>query len=199
MLIGVTGNKRHGKDSIANILRKNFYYTIAKFAGALKNSSAMVYGNDPNLHELDKTKDTIDPNWGISYRDEDIELGQKYREIRPDHWVRRLEIDLQQLAKSTGAVTICKLNVVISDLRFVNEAEFIQHHNGYIIRVINPRVGRPTGVTDSGWAVSETEQFNIKEDATIYNDGTLLDLETKVDEVMSLFRQDLLRELQEQL
>ena len=97
-------------------------------------------------------------------------------------------------------------NVVITDVRFKNEIDFIHKNNGITIRV--KRGPEPDWYEDAvkynkgnrhiGWAlskerlmragihVSETDWVGSKFDYTIENDGTLEDLGKKVDEVLQL-------------
>lgn len=78
--------------------------------------------------------------------------------------------------------------VVIPDVRFRNEFEAIRAGGGYIVRVVRPGAGLKHAY---GAHASEVEQTKIEDsefDALIKNDGTLADLEGKVEQFLALFQ-----------
>ena len=52
-------------------------------------------------------------------------------------------------------------NIVVDDVRFINEAEAVRHQGGILIRLTRP------DITDGGTHASETEQLEIVADHTI--------------------------------
>ncbi len=74
-------------------------------------------------------------------------------------------------------------NVVITDVRFPNEIDFIKNANGVIVRV--QRGEDPTPEELSKLHVSETAWNYIKPDVTIFNNGSLDDLRKEIDMVLT--------------
>jgi hypothetical protein len=73
--------------------------------------------------------------------------------------------------------------VVVTDVRFPNEAQHIRDHGGLVVRVERP------GAQDDGAArgsshPSESLVDTITPDRTLLNDGTLEDLATRVKSLM---------------
>jgi hypothetical protein len=70
-------------------------------------------------------------------------------------------------------------NLVISDVRFINELISVSHRKGFVWRIIRPEAGLEGAYAGH---VSEKELVDDPDlyDAVIYNDGTLEDLTKKV-------------------
>jgi len=69
--------------------------------------------------------------------------------------------------------------VILEDVRFKDESEFIQRKGGYIIKVIRPTNEEKTEINNHS---SEKEMNSIKPDVVIVNDGTLEELYKKIDD-----------------
>ena len=128
MLIGITGKKRAGKDTLAKGLANHFQLKQESFAGPLRNLTAELLG--VTVEELEYIKEAplafLDDRH--SPRTMMQTLGTEWgREmIHPELWVRSL---FQRLPRA-GAV--------VCDVRFDNEAQAIQAHGGIILRVVRP-------------------------------------------------------------
>lgn len=174
MLIGLHGNSRVGKDSIACILQDKYDYEWRQFA---KNLRLVLEAINPRLTQspdgyadrsyrhaieelgLDETK----KRWPQSV-DMMIGLGQAVRDlVHEDAWTWGPLMDVPE-------------NLVISDVRQPNEAEKILALGGQLWRV-----ERPTGSEKRGMD-GLLDHFAF--DVTIYNTGTLEDLVDVVDAIM---------------
>jgi hypothetical protein len=71
-------------------------------------------------------------------------------------------------------------NVVITDMRFLHEAAFVDEHAGVKVRVVRP--GTDTGDTHP----SEVEMASITENIKIYNHGSLDQLDSVVVRLMDV-------------
>jgi hypothetical protein len=71
-------------------------------------------------------------------------------------------------------------NVVVSDTRYVNEAEAIRKLGGVIIKVVRDAASIEYGADHP----TETEQDAIVPDATIFNDGTVEDFHRELNATM---------------
>lgn len=112
-------------------------------------------------------------------------LGSDYvRSIQADYWLRRWEQAIDQLPQRPDLV------VFAPDTRFLNEAAMVRKKAGKIIR-INRAVGKVSiNMADMGAGEadqaritlekshdSETEQDQIFADYTLYNNGTIAELQ----------------------
>jgi hypothetical protein len=174
MIIGVTGHMRNGKDSVAQIFERLYGFEHRLFARPLKDACKVIFDWNEE-HVNGKLKDVIDDRWGITPRLAMQLLGTEYGQFTLTEksptfaektgrclWVKRCLIDAGNK------------NIVVSDVRFIHEADSIKNLGGVIIRVI--RFGYESG---SGHA-SETEVPLIKADFIVRNDGTLGDLENEI-------------------
>jgi hypothetical protein len=164
-LIGLTGYAQSGKDTLASILVEKYGYSRIAFADKIRD---FLYGINPmvgcsptgylqdlvNLVGWDKAKQEpqvrrLLQDLGISARDL----------ISEDIWVTAAlsSVDKDQ-------------RVVITDVRFENEAATIKSMGGQIWRV------KRTGVGPVNNHVSESEMDGYKVDQIFVNNGTLEDL-----------------------
>jgi len=179
MIIALTGMKRSGKDTCAAYFEENYGFINYKFAGAIKRAVADIF-----LCEDDwingKYKETTDPKWGISMRKAQQAIGtdlfrDRLPELYPEFnsligkaiWVKRFQYWFELQRSDT--------NVVISDLRFLNEAETVRKMGGIIIRV-----NREDSASNDHHP-SETEMSKIIPDHTVENNSSILDLYTSLE------------------
>lgn len=170
MLIAMTGQKRSGKDTVAEELVK-FGFDRISFAGTLKGMIKLLLINSGlseddaerrvNGSEADK-EESLEALQGKSARYAMQTLGTEWRDLIG----KNLWSDIVRLRVENTD------DVVISDLRFNHEAEFTRTYEGWIVRVV--RAGQPAVSTDSH--PSEQEMAAIDVDATIYNYGSLSDI-----------------------
>lgn len=173
-LIGLSGRARSGKSTVADILECVGYTQVA-FADALKGAAAVMFGIDEACFYDDDRKEKIIPHWGISPRQMAQRLGTEggRNVFGKDLWIKRLE---QTLSDLHGLYTA---NVVVTDVRFDNEAEWVRSKGGAMINMVRP--GAPS-VTEHA---SEGGVSSHLIDAVIYNDGSFEELEAKVWRAMS--------------
>lgn len=173
MIIGLSGKARAGKDSVAQILVEEYGFTRLAFADVIK---ACVYTLDPiiSLSGL-RLQHLVDTNgW---------EAAKDFPEVRRllqvfGTEVGRNLIDEQIWIEMTLAGAKASSNIVISDVRFRNEAEEIKYQGGQVWRIT-----RATGdVID--FHRSETELDSWTFDYYVPNNGTLDDLKNEVKEIM---------------
>lgn len=124
-LIGITGKARSGKDTLANILVNSYGYKRYAFADPLKKVGEILFGWNEE-HSDGQLKENIDPVFGISPRQFYQTFGTDFarQTISDDIWIKILKKSL-----------IKNKNVVISDVRFDNEAEFVLSNGGIILHI----------------------------------------------------------------
>ena len=143
MIIGLAGFKRTGKDTFASYFPSNF--TRMAFAEPLKQAAAIIYDVPITVFE-DELKDATNEKWGITHRDMLINLGQKMREVDPDHWVKLMKSRIlsSQLRSSPDDTD---QHILITDVRQPNELQMIEHLGGAVYLVQRKGVawnGHPT-------------------------------------------------------
>lgn len=166
-IIGITGLKRSGKDTIADFMLKELAkLNPAKvgFADALKKEIATAIGKSREY--IEENKDNfrlIMQGWGTDFR---------RKLCGEDYWVRKM------IAQISMHHDIGTKVIIIPDVRFLNEAQLIRMLEGKIVGVVR-------GITDAKDShLSETELKDIKFDCLIENEGSLEDLQKKTKEAL---------------
>lgn len=179
-IIGITGRKRHGKDTLGDHLVKNHGYTKIGFADALKDACREIFGFSEeqlygNLKEVD------DPFWKTSPRKVLQYVGtelfrERISEILPevgqDIWIKVVENKIL-----SEQLTNPDKKYVITDVRFENELQFIKRLKGQVIKVQRD----VKSIDNTCDHASETYIDSIEANFTIKNDGTLEELYEKLD------------------
>lgn len=178
-LIGIIGEKRHGKDTIGDYLNEKYGYEKLSFAGPLKKLTAELF--DFSEEQINgNLKEEEDKRWGTSprrllqvigtelFREG---LGEHFPHLKGQIWVLTTKnIILKEFQKNPEA------NLVITDCRFPNEVEMIRELGGKIIKVVRPEYAE-TDPHASELSIRKMEDY----DCLITNDSTLEDLYNKVN------------------
>lgn len=132
IIIGITGKSGHGKDTAANLLVARHGYTRLAYADALRDMLELGLGIEPRWLTTDKNQ-TI-PWLGVSGRHLMQTLGTEWgrNQVTADLWRRVLQQRIERLAGETD-------RIVISDVRFQNEADWVRSvgHLWHIV-CVNP-------------------------------------------------------------
>jgi hypothetical protein len=156
-LIGLIGKKGSGKDTVCRMIQERYPNAVRlAFADALKEEVASALGVSVDFIESHKTNfRLILQGWGTEFR----------RELcSPNYWIEKLQAKLSAHSDSP---------VIITDVRFRNEAELVSSNGGLIVRVMRSQCAEPDSHR------SETELDSITA-LTIQNSGTLDDLSADV-------------------
>ena len=172
-IIGLAGPAGVGKDTIADYLVLHHNYRQRSFALPLKNMVAYLGAPLPETREEKEGPHPILKN--VTWRQIMQELGTEcFRKLNPDTWVLVMEEKIQQL-KERDIWWKENLKVVISDVRFENEATWIRSEGGeiwHILRNDAPKVRAHQ--SEAGIQVTS-------EDRIIYNNGTIRELTNLVE------------------
>ena len=180
IIIGVTGRARSGKDTVGEYLINNYGFKRLAFADSLKNACESVFGFSHDQLYGD-SKEKVDEYWKHTPREIfqkvgtelfRIELPKQCSHIGDDIWIRSVDRKIQNLKKAG-----CK-RVVITDMRFKNEKEFINAQHGLSIKTV-----RNISNNQSNHA-SEVEIDGFQCDITFDNNKTLKELYNAIDEEM---------------
>ena len=172
MIIGLTGRAGAGKDTVADYLVENYGFKKLSFASTLKEMLAVAGFPEPaNRDDKEKKVEGFDFTW----REAAQKLGTEWaRGLDKDFWLKVL-----------GNKIKIGVDYVISDVRFDNEAEFLDYnYEGWIINIVGRQV-------DLGDNASHPSEKGVKDSAIHYvlnNDGTIQDMKTNVDDIIYQIR-----------
>lgn len=179
MIYGITGYARTGKDTISQVFVEAGFKVI-KAADPVRDA---VYTLNPFIHGEMRLQDVLamlDPDPVAAYE------AVKSTEFGPE--VRRLlqtmgtNVGREQIDPDVWANTLIRKagndDVVVPDVRFLNEANVIRQAGGKIIRVKRPGFGP---LNDHP---SETELDLIEPDYLIVNEGSVEMLHEMVGEIL---------------
>jgi hypothetical protein len=190
-LVGLIGKKRVGKDTFAAVLVEEFGFARVAFADPLKEMALTI---DPWIHGFSGTHRLATAvrvhGWeSAKDRHPDVRyflqrLGDGVRQFDPEFWVRvgMAQADLLRHDRPMGSMGIPAKPVVITDVRYPNEADAVREAGGILVRIMRP------GVDDGDTHASETALDDYEVDAIVENDGDLADLRELAHDVMEDIR-----------
>lgn len=164
--IALIGKQGVGKDTIAAHLVEHHGYTRVALADAVRQL-ALDVGLVPGLPEAVALHGWDEVKRRPHVRRALQNLGTKIRDLDPSFW---LTIAEDKIARIDGPV-------VITDVRFRNEAEWLTYRG-----FVTARVTRVTGIRDNH--VSETELDDYEADQVVDNNGTRRDLYDNLDKLL---------------
>jgi len=184
MIIGFTGVKQSGKDTCGAFLVETYEFQRRAFADILKEAVCNLFDIDLIVYDKLKGNDNVaetvghvilevsgttqyDYSWREFIQRFGTEMGRNT--FGKNFWVDQWEDGLYR-------DSIVEDDIVVTDVRFQNEAAKIQDLGGTIVRVTRPGY-------ESDGHVSEEPLPNILIDADINNNGTIEDLQIDVMEL----------------
>ena len=174
-LIGISGKKLSGKDTVAGMIA-NYLIPLKTvrigFADTLKDElCAMLNITSTYLDEHKDNFRLIMQGYGTDFR---------RKLTSDDYWILKLEKKITELPSNIHTV-------VIPDVRFLNEAEYIKKLGGKLIRVERGNKDKPwLPIKDSHVSEQELTCFNYYWDAKIVNNYTLKELQFDVENIRFL-------------
>lgn len=191
-LIGICGHAGSGKDTIGFYLKENHdnTYKLA-FADPLKEAVAAMFGIDLDVLYDSETKEALSNFWGVSPRQMAQFFGtEMVRETIPklipevgnNFWVHRM---VQRLIGAEHTVPYDSDDiVVITDVRFQNEYDWIISQGGIIIHLTREGADGTVGIP--GHSSEGSLNFHVPE-RTYYlpNNSTLEVLYEAVDKIIT--------------
>lgn len=199
-LIGLHGKAHSGKNEVAHYLTENYEKTYSEaFADPLKEACSHIFGiplvlfNDVELKEVPFHYWQISPRVIAQYVGTELirdQIDLMFPEGFPgqDFWVMRLagKLNGDILLPDEGEYEAGD-TVIVTDVRFQNEYDFILENGGCVIHVTRDgaegEVGIPGHASEAGITFdSERNEQNY----LLTNNHTLVDLYERIDEIMML-------------
>lgn len=170
-LIGLHGPARSGKDTVGAMLIEDYNFEKLSFASYIRQFIADILGI--SLLELEHVKDEIDPTLGVSPRVMMQTLGTDWGRnmINQELWVIALETKLRKLLPTATGV-------VITDVRFENEAGMIRKLGGNMWHITRPTAAPVAAhISEAGIRPDDT-------DCELDNSGNINDLYLSVSNAL---------------
>ncbi|MFI2242386.1 deoxynucleotide monophosphate kinase family protein [Streptomyces chrestomyceticus] len=183
--IALMGRARSGKDTVGARLEARYNYVPLAFADPLKDTVLEI---DPwvvyDLGEFGgkqsiRLSDLIEHVGWERAKDEYYEVrrllqstGQSIRDRDPDYWLR-LMLSRVDTARNLGRP------VVLTDVRYPNEADALKRLGFRLVRVERPSLGPLPPFSHQ----SERSLIDYSPAVTIVNSGTLADLQALADSI----------------
>jgi len=177
-LIGLVGQKQVGKDTLADFIVKKYGYTKMSLAQPLKEACKSIFqlSNEQvngNLKEVpDARWNNVTPRKLLQtvgtqlFRDELIKHIPELNNMENTIWIHNFNLWYEKNKDK---------KIVISDIRFIDEANMITNHGGTLIKITKGEFN------NNDLHQSEQELSNIQYDILIENHGTIDEYYNKID------------------
>lgn len=202
MIIGLVGFIGSGKGTAGELIEQKGFVRDS-FAKPLKDACSIIFG------------------WPRSMVEGDSEVSRKWREEKDIYWSEKFGYDfsprlaLQLMGTEAGRDVFHKdlwiislinrskgKNVVVTDVRFKNEIDYIQKNGGIVVRIKRgedppwyevlqntEREGEKEELMNFvGVHRSEWDWVGCEFDYVIENNGTVQDLGKKIDDILTFIR-----------
>jgi dephospho-CoA kinase len=183
VLIGICGRKTSGKTTITDYVVDNYEFIERSLAGPLKNAlRELLLIDNENLYGSEEKKNEKLEDWFDYTAREFMQhvgtelLREKLAELFPKIGTQIFTHNFELWYKKNK-----DNHVIVSDVRFEDDANIIKKLGGYIIKINRPNL------TNIDSHSSEVSVDRVKHDYIIENNGTLEDLYERVDQIMDNF------------
>jgi hypothetical protein len=178
MIIGLSGYSRSGKDEVAKILVEDYGFIRVAFADKIRE---LLYEMNPIVDTHYHLKSLVD-----AYGWDEVKRRPQVREMLQNIGLgaRTLFGDMFWVNQTMDSSVLANSDIVVTDVRFINEADTLKLNGGQIWRIKRPGVDAVNG------HVSEHELDGYKVEMILKNEGTLDDLRELVRRRMALVNAD---------
>lgn len=175
-LIGIHGPAEVGKDSVGRYLCREHGYIRQAFADPVKRTAQQMFRLTDDETWKDELKQQVNEFWGITHREMFQKVGTEAgREIfGEDLWIR----NWLKFYEEHKDVT----NIVVTDVRFDNEADIIRELGGVVWHVSS---SRPTALSRQAQQHASEKGIKFKPgDFRVANDSSFAALYAKIDQLL---------------
>ncbi|MCW2725871.1 MAG: hypothetical protein JWN35_2792 [Frankiales bacterium] len=192
-LIGLIGLKRSGKDTYAARLVAEHGFTRLALADPMRDAALAL---DPIVNVYDAGDE-----WGGIFTERLSEVVARVGWDRAKEEYPEVRRTLERLGTEVGrdifgedswlGITDAKVSatpgpVVITDVRFPNEYEWIKRRGGVLVRVIRPGVTLAAEPHSSELLAADLDGYPA--DRTVINGSTITDLHVHADDIVEVLR-----------
>lgn len=122
-IVGIAGKAGSGKDTVADFLVERHGFVKVSMASPLKAALATL--GFPEPHNRDDKEKLIE-GFSFTWREAAQKLGTEFgRALDPDMWVKVMAMRFRRATD----------RIVISDIRFENEAAMVREHGGSMLHL----------------------------------------------------------------
>lgn len=185
LLIGLTGRAGAGKSTVARMLEDGYAFTPLALADPILDMIHALFASAgiDGAWAVERVLKEQPTPLGFSYRYLAQTLGTEWgRHVSADLWLRVLDLRLQSPALAGD-------NIVVSDIRFPNEADMITQRGGVIVRVLAGRehaAAYMPALTAAHASESHTDVLPVTTE--LLNFGSLATLHDQVDRLITTLR-----------
>jgi hypothetical protein len=176
-LIGLTGRAGSGKDTVANFLTGCQGFVRIGIADPMEAALlAMFAGTGITAEHFNDRmlKEQPIPGIGRSGRQLKQTIGDWGRQVSSDLWIYLADRKLREFSQASPLLHI--QGVVVSDVRKVDEANWITRHGGRIWYIARPEKDRAELAGETASHSTEQEVDCVPFDIAIRNTGSIEDL-----------------------
>ena len=198
VIFSISGQKRAGKDTVANYIVDNVISSRVAFAEPVRDVCRAYFGWDDEWL-LGKHKENVDPYWGISPRQAMQYLGTEvgrvglsenypeFKSVTADNiWIKKALQTIRIKSEKKYVDQFGKIRAfIIPDMRFLNEYGAIKKMVNEGFEVITIGVRREGLPSDSHASETEIKYCVDKCDFVLDNNRKISDLQDSVDEIIS--------------
>ena len=193
----ISGQKRAGKDTVANYIKKFVMASRVSFADPVRDVCRAYFGWDEDWL-LGEHKEDIDPYWGISPRQAMQYLGTEvgrvgiaenypeFKSVTGDKiWIKNAQQKIRDLTDKEYVEKFGEFKAfVVPDMRFLNEYNAMKEMENEVYKVVT--IGVRRGGLESDNHASETEIILVVEkcDYILDNNEGIIDLHKKVHDIL---------------
>lgn len=181
VLIGLTGKAGTGKDTVGNYIRDTYGFQTLSFAGPLKKGVSALFDIPMETLFSRTEKEQTDPRYNRSPRELLQWLGTDVLrdQVDKDFFVKHMGWRLDRILLEEGG------QVVVTDVRFDNEAEVVRAYGGQVWRV-DASLRLPQSCLIGQAQNHETEKgiSSFYVDKVLDNNGDLTALKRNIDELV---------------
>tara|TARA_R110000764_G_scaffold136846_1_gene224757 strand:+ start:110 stop:655 length:546 start_codon:yes stop_codon:yes gene_type:complete len=172
-LIGLSGKARGGKDAAGDHIRDMCGFSTYAMAAPVKEACRVIFGWDYR-HLHGHLKDVLDPIYNVTPRAAIQKLGTEFGRnmINNDIWTIKAENEIK-----------ARSNLVITDIRYNNEAELILENGGIIIDIKRRKSARALIFGMKNHSSEKGISSNLITEI-VTNNGSLVDLYKKIDDII---------------
>lgn len=175
MIIAIGFRKQSGKDTVANMLLESYGYSKVGISYRLKKFAVESLGLTWEDAETESGKARYNSLFQCTNRELLQKIGHGFRKsFGEDIWLRMLKERLSQAG-----------NLVIPDLRYRNEFDFIHSLGGKCVRIDRKTAVRNTHISENQLALVGEKEW----DYVIDNNHDLNHLHLEVEAMMERLRQ----------